>query len=264
MTDMLKSFKYSPYLKGYYGEGNHLEREIPSIPKTINDKSYRSLIEKHNMENYFIEGNEEEAIAVAKDKRALTKRLKGSVLSLKPEYRKLFKDATVDFQKKRLVSSDGRYVMQWLVRDMPGKPESPNNQQTNQGVVTFYDLEDKKDASIVKMKMEQQNKLLKESLSEVRRTFFDFPSNVNIKKYQIALIIAPELIKRREPNNVGYYIYLGEIPVGKIHISQPTPNAPFIVQVEKWSGKILHKVKIKEWNKILEHVGKIFGQIKEK
>lgn len=59
------------------------------------------------------------------------------------EYRLLFgKGASFDFDNKRIVSSDGKLALQWMLRDRPDQPESYRNQQTNQGVVRLVKLKE--------------------------------------------------------------------------------------------------------------------------
>jgi hypothetical protein len=73
------------------------------------------------------------ALAIAEDKRALEKRLRGAVYCLRADLRPRFKRARFDFTNRRLIG-DG-FALQWQLRENPGAPESPTNQQTNEGIV---------------------------------------------------------------------------------------------------------------------------------
>ena len=74
---------------------------------------------------------------LARDPKALKQRLLRACSLLKPVYAQAFKVHTFAFEAKRLVSGDGRMVLQWSLRPYPGRAESPDNQQTSEGCVTL-------------------------------------------------------------------------------------------------------------------------------
>lgn len=78
--------------------------------------------------------NEDAARAVGDDPKLLEKRLMEAVGILKD--RAEFKDATFDFDNKRLVGKNGA-VLQWRLRNNPDKPVAYENQQTNRGGVYY-------------------------------------------------------------------------------------------------------------------------------
>ena len=82
----------------------------------------------------------EKAEAIGNDKALLKKRLMEAKSVLTAEFRHVFGVTVFDFENKRLVSWDGKYALQWKVRDFPDKPESYNNQQTNTGNVWVVKL----------------------------------------------------------------------------------------------------------------------------
>lgn len=86
---------------------------------------------------------EEQALAVSNSRTLLRKRINSAKTMLIKEYRLLFgKGASFDFDNKRIVSSDGKLALQWMLRDRPDQPESYRNQQTNQGVVRLVKLKE--------------------------------------------------------------------------------------------------------------------------
>jgi hypothetical protein len=77
---------------------------------------------------------ESAAIAVGKSRKKLRERLSYSKSVLKDGYRKLFRPGVFDFKKKRLVSNDGRYFLQWTV-----KGPDRDDQQTSRGTVILFE-----------------------------------------------------------------------------------------------------------------------------
>ena len=84
--------------------------------------------------------NEMEALKVCNNKILLKKRLMSARSVLVRELYGLFNKHTFDFEQKRLVSSCGKYALQWRLRDKPNEPESYENQQTSIGGVFFIEL----------------------------------------------------------------------------------------------------------------------------
>ena len=82
---------------------------------------------------------EEQARAIGESKTLLKKRLLEARSVLNTEGRKAFRKYTFDFDNKRLVSEDGKLVLQWRVRRHPSWPESYKNQQTNTGTVLLLE-----------------------------------------------------------------------------------------------------------------------------
>ncbi len=72
------------------------------------------------------------------DPRALLKRLEDAKQVLRKDLQQYFKEAEFDFEKKRLVSSKGKFFLQWSTRDNPHAPVSYENQQTSVGTVHLY------------------------------------------------------------------------------------------------------------------------------
>lgn len=77
---------------------------------------------------------EERAIALSNDPVLLLKELKSAKACLAREYIPFFKQATFDFERKRLNGTSG-YFLQWQLREHPHLPQSYENQQTNRGQV---------------------------------------------------------------------------------------------------------------------------------
>lgn len=83
------------------------------------------------------------SLKVANNKQLLMKRFKETISVMKPNLRKLFgKDAKFDFKKKRLIGTDDKNFLQFMVRKAPHKPISGSNQQTSQGYVAILALKD--------------------------------------------------------------------------------------------------------------------------
>lgn len=87
--------------------------------------------------------NEEKAIELANDRKALKKRLLGAKGVLLAEYSKRFTKNRFDFKNKRLVSEDGELALQWTLRRNPTEPPSYKNQQTSVGTVFLLALDKK-------------------------------------------------------------------------------------------------------------------------
>ena len=83
---------------------------------------------------------EKQAIAIGNNKDKLKERFAQAKSVLDKTTATLFKDATYDFDNKRLVSKDGNYALQWKIRDNPEEPSSYANQQTNAGVVSLINI----------------------------------------------------------------------------------------------------------------------------
>lgn len=83
---------------------------------------------------------EKQAIAIGNNKDKLKERFAQAKSVLDKTTATLFKDATYDFDNKRLVSKDGNYALQWKIRDNPEEPSSYTNQQTNAGVVSLINI----------------------------------------------------------------------------------------------------------------------------
>ena len=83
---------------------------------------------------------EKQAIAIGNNKGKLKERLAQAKSVLNKTTATLFKDATYDFDNKRLVSKYGNYALQWKIRNNPEEPSSYANQQTNAGVVSLINI----------------------------------------------------------------------------------------------------------------------------
>ena len=84
--------------------------------------------------------NEEQSIALSQDRKALRKRLNDARSCLRDDLRKKFpaNGSKLDFERKRLISPDGKMALQWSVRKHPNHPVGyDGQQQTNAGSVEF-------------------------------------------------------------------------------------------------------------------------------
>jgi hypothetical protein len=84
--------------------------------------------------------NEEQAIALGKNRRKLRARLMGAKTVLDRGMALLFSENRFDLENKRLVSDSGKFSLQWRIRVHPDQPEGYENQQTNCGTVVFVEL----------------------------------------------------------------------------------------------------------------------------
>ena len=82
----------------------------------------------------------EKAEAIAADRKLLKKRLNEAKSCLTTEFKHIFGATVYDFENKRIISQDGRYALQWKVREFPDKPTGYRNQQTNCGSVFVVKL----------------------------------------------------------------------------------------------------------------------------
>ena len=82
--------------------------------------------------------NEQEALALAGDRKRLLARLRETVTVLRTGYAKFFqrKHQRFSFDEKRLYGFGGFYL-QWQLRSDPTAPESYENQQTSVGTVVL-------------------------------------------------------------------------------------------------------------------------------
>ena len=78
---------------------------------------------------------------VGNDRTALRKRLQFARSILTDESTECFGHGVYDFERKRLVSDDGRIALQWLLRPDPLLPDSYGNQQTSTGCVMIIRVE---------------------------------------------------------------------------------------------------------------------------
>ncbi len=69
---------------------------------------------------------EQQAIELGQNRKRLKSRLQSAVGTLHRDIAKHFKSADFDFAGKRLVSSCGKFVLQWYPK------------HTNNGIVTFF------------------------------------------------------------------------------------------------------------------------------
>ena len=81
-----------------------------------------------------ISRNEEAALAVGNDRKALRKRLQEAKSCLCREYLNGFGKGRFAFANRRLIGDNG-LVLEWRTRRFPDRPESYNNQQTSRGSV---------------------------------------------------------------------------------------------------------------------------------
>lgn len=93
---------------------------------------------KSNLE--FAKKTEAMAIAFSEDKAELKKELLATKKCLNDKYKKAFGKGKFEFDKKRLVSDDGKLALQWQVRSHPNSPHSYENQQTSIGKIVLCDL----------------------------------------------------------------------------------------------------------------------------
>ena len=87
-----------------------------------------------------IDDLEIEAIALGDDPKRLLARLRSTRSCLWKVWRREFTPCKFDRVNKRLVSSSGKFALQWQVRERPDLPPSYNNQQTSQGFVHMITL----------------------------------------------------------------------------------------------------------------------------
>lgn len=80
--------------------------------------------------------NEDKALALASDRRALRKRLNDARSCLTDHFRKPFGRGRLDFNRKRLIGDNG-LALQWNTRPLPEMVETYHNQQTSRGTVTL-------------------------------------------------------------------------------------------------------------------------------
>lgn len=78
---------------------------------------------------------QQEAYALSRDESRLYKRLQAAKLLLLPEYQVIFRRAEFDFKNKRLLSRDGKFALQWFMKDPEGQRYLP------EGVVYCLELE---------------------------------------------------------------------------------------------------------------------------
>jgi hypothetical protein len=69
---------------------------------------------------------------------ALRKRLDEAVSVMKDK--SIFKNAIFDFENKRLITREGKWILQWKIRKYPDKPISYENQQTSVGTVVVTEI----------------------------------------------------------------------------------------------------------------------------
>lgn len=81
--------------------------------------------------------NEEKAIAIGDDPVALRSRLMDAKSMLIRVMHQQFGENTFDARNRRLVSNNGSYILQWLLRRRPDQPEGYDNQQTSCGIVVL-------------------------------------------------------------------------------------------------------------------------------
>ena len=82
---------------------------------------------------------EQKAMSIRNSRPALLARFKETLSCLCPEDRRAFKGARLDFDAARLVSVDGRLILQWRLRNNPDMPVSYRNQQTSRGSVMLFE-----------------------------------------------------------------------------------------------------------------------------
>jgi len=79
--------------------------------------------------------NEEMAREVGNTPRLLKQRLLDAHDCLRDENKKIFSQKRIDYKEKRMISDNGDYALQWMLRSHPDWPESLGNQQTNRGTI---------------------------------------------------------------------------------------------------------------------------------
>lgn len=88
---------------------------------------------------------EDVANAMSCNRIQLRLRLMHARAVLRREYRTYFTSPVFDFEKKRLVGTDG-YVLQWLVRERSDQPASYEDQQTHIGTVVLVHEEESEES----------------------------------------------------------------------------------------------------------------------
>lgn len=78
---------------------------------------------------------ETKAMKIGDNPKALLKRLNQAKARLSREYKERFKIPIVDLDNRRLISSCGKYVLEWRLRQHPDKEISYDNQQSSIGEV---------------------------------------------------------------------------------------------------------------------------------
>jgi len=78
----------------------------------------------------------DKALTMARDRKALEKRLRSARNVLMADLRKLFGKGRFDYTERRLVGNNG-LILQWRTRRMPHLSVSYRNQQTSEGEVTL-------------------------------------------------------------------------------------------------------------------------------
>lgn len=84
--------------------------------------------------------SEMQAEVVGSTKKLLKQRLIEAKNVLAKQYRPHFVNFTFDADNKRLVSGDGKYALQWQMRERPEEEISYKNQQTSRGCVLLFKL----------------------------------------------------------------------------------------------------------------------------
>jgi hypothetical protein len=84
--------------------------------------------------------NEEKARELAKDRKRLHQRLLSAKDCLDITVRTHHTPWVFNFQAKRLVSKNRKFILQWQVRKYPEMPVSYENQQTSTGTVIFREV----------------------------------------------------------------------------------------------------------------------------
>ncbi len=84
---------------------------------------------------------EEKAAMIGASRSLLRKRLREAISGLADWAWPAFKLPRFEFENKRLISSCGRYALQWKLRHRPDQPPSYHNLQTTCGIVVFVNLE---------------------------------------------------------------------------------------------------------------------------
>lgn len=81
---------------------------------------------------------EDKAISFGNNRKSLRKKLNSAKNKL--NLTDLFINPIFNFERKMLISSDGKLALKWQIRNKPNEPISYENQQTPIGVVVIVSL----------------------------------------------------------------------------------------------------------------------------
>lgn len=143
------------------------EKMVRDIRKEVRGIG-KDSVKKQDEAVGILDEKEKSAIAIGNNKTKLLASFRDSYSSMNDG--SIFRNGTLDFENKRLVSSDGKYALQFQTRRYPDRKESYDNQQTSTGYVAVVELTGKdsvkkqdETASKVDMSAYKQNEEIKVS-----------------------------------------------------------------------------------------------------